>query len=125
MNKDSLNSWADLANMTQGADIVVERVRLTNTNIAIEGRFALPQLALLTNEEQVFAMAFIKTHGSIKEMEQIFGLSYPSIKNRLNNISEKLALVEQGPQETKAEILKLLEAKKISASEALERIKKL
>lgn len=125
MTLSKLSSWADLTGMTKGAPMVVEKVRLTESQIAIEGQFELPQLAQLSHEDQVFIIAFVKSHGSIKEMEEIFGLSYPSIKNRLNKISEKLTLVEQNPKITKADILKQLERGEISTNEALERIKKL
>ena len=51
-------------------------------------------LARLSEEDQVFVVAFVQVHGSIKEMERIFGISYPTVKNRLNHISEQLQLVE-------------------------------
>ena len=86
--------WQELSKITQGNIIEVERVRLSNSGIAIEGRFALPPLAQLSYEDQVFVMAFVKNHGSIKEMEQTFGVSYPTIKNRLNRISEKFSFTE-------------------------------
>ena len=125
MSLRKLSSWADLTSMTKGAELVIEKVRLPESNIAIEGQFELPQLAQLSHEDQVFIMAFVKSHGSIKEMEEIFGLSYPSIKNRLNKISEKFTLIEENPKVTKADILKQLERGEISTNEALERIKKL
>lgn len=125
MTLRKLSSWADLTSMTKGAGLVIEKVRLPESNIAIEGQFELPQLAQLAHEDQVFIMAFVKSHGSIKEMEEIFGLSYPSIKNRLNKISEKFTLIEENPKITKADILKQLERGEISTNEALERIKKL
>lgn len=119
------NSWAELTGLTKGATLAIERVRIVESGIAIEGLFELPQLAQLSNEDQVFIMAFVKAHGSIKEMEEIFGLSYPSIKNRLNKISEQFTLIERAPKITKSDILKQLERGEISTEDALERIKKL
>ena len=81
----SPQDWQELTKLTQGASLVVERVRMGD--IAIEGRFELPQLARLTMEDQVFVAAFLKSHGSIKEMEQVFGVSYPTVKARLNRIA--------------------------------------
>ena len=86
--------WQELTDLTKGSDVTVERVRLVNTDIAIEGDFELPPLAKLPAEDQVFVMAFVQSHGSIKEMERIFGISYPTVKNRLNRISERFELVE-------------------------------
>jgi len=41
-------------------------------------------------EDQVFVAAFLRSHGSIKEMEQVFGVSLSTIKARLNRISAQL-----------------------------------
>lgn len=55
-----MQDWQELARITQGAEIVVERVRLAERDIAIEGAFALPQLARLGADDQVFVAAFLK-----------------------------------------------------------------
>ncbi|MCP4704200.1 MAG: DUF2089 domain-containing protein [candidate division Zixibacteria bacterium] len=86
--------WQELTKLTGEESIVVERVRLTNKDIAIEGSFELPPLARLTMEDQIFAAAFVQSHGSIKEMERLFGVSYPTIKSRLNKIGDQLDFVE-------------------------------
>ena len=78
-----LKDWNELTRLTQGQPIAIERVRLTDSDISIEGSFELPQLARLNLEDQVFITAFVRSHGSIKEMEQVFGVSYPTIKGRL------------------------------------------
>ena len=61
--------WQDLTNLTRGHDLIVERVLLADKEIAVEGNFELPPLARLTAEDQVFVMAFVRSHGSIKKME--------------------------------------------------------
>src|SRR5437016_1699612 len=81
--------WQELTQLTKGQPILIERVRLTEKDIVVEGRFELPQLARLNLEDQVFITAFVRTHGSIKEMEQVFGVSYPTIKSRLTRIAHK------------------------------------
>src|SRR5580698_4352004 len=86
--------WQALTQLTGGSPMEIERVRLTETGIAIEGPFELPQLAQLTAEDQIFVAAFVRCHGSIKQMEQIFGVSYPTIKNRLNRLGTQLPSVE-------------------------------
>lgn len=116
--------WYDLTRMTQGAPMVVERVRLTEDDIAIEGSFDLPPLARLSAEDQIFVAAFVRCHGSIKQMEQWFGVSYPTIKNRLNRITERLGLVEVGPTESQNDVLSKLERGDISVQDALGRLKK-
>ena len=91
--------WQALTKLSGGARLEIERVRLVDQDVALEGRFELPPLAQLTAEDQVFVAAFVRCHGSIKQMEKYFGVSYPTIKNRLNKIGGQLSFVEieQGP----------------------------
>lgn len=118
--------WKSLTDLTGAHTFVVERVRLAN-GIAIEGPFELPLLAQLPLEDQVFVMAFIRSHGSIKEMERLFGVSYPTIKARLNRLSERLGpVVDVTPPDDKATgtparraILDRLERGEISVQQAL------
>jgi len=114
-----LKDWQELTRLTQGAPLEVERVRLTDRDIVLEGRFALPQLARLSAEDQVFVAAFLKSHGSIKEMEQVFGVSYPTVKARLNRIAGQLEFVETDPKPLRNEILDRLERGEISATDAI------
>ena len=92
------HDWLSLTRLTGGAPFEVERVRLTGQDIAIEGRFALPALAQLPAEDQTFVAAFLRCHGSIKQMEKFFGVSYPTIKNRLNRIGALLPFAEVDPE---------------------------
>jgi hypothetical protein len=91
--------WQELTKLSGGSRIEVERVRFVDQDLAVEGHFTLPPLAQLTAEDQVFVAAFVRSHGSIKQMEKYFGVSYPTIKNRLNRIGSQLSFVEieQGP----------------------------
>jgi hypothetical protein len=111
--------WQELTQLTQGQPLVVERVRLTEKDIAIEGRFELPQLARLNMEDQVFITAFVRSHGSIKEMEQVFGVSYPTIKSRLTRIANSLPFVETNPTPSRTEILDRLQRGEISPADAI------
>jgi hypothetical protein len=114
--------WKKLTELTQGETVEVERVRLKDSNIAIEGSFELPPLALLTIEDQIFAAAFIRCSGSIKDMEDLFGISYPTVKNRLNAIAAKLEFVEINPPASNNEIITQLERGEISAEEAIKKL---
>lgn len=117
--------WLELTQLTQGRPIVVERVRLADKDIAIEGSFELPQLARLDLDDQVFVTAFVRSHGSIKQMERIFGVSYPTIKSRLTRIADGLEFVETNPTPSKAEILERLERGEITAEEAIRQMEAL
>ena len=111
--------WQELMELTRGHKVVVERVRFTDRDMAIEGAFELPQLARLDAADQVFVAAFVKSHGSIKEMERVFGVSYPTIKARLNRIGERLEFVDTDPGPTRADILERLKQGEISADDAV------
>lgn len=117
--------WQELTQLTQGERIVVERVRLADKDIAIEGAFELPELARLNLEDQVFITAFVRSHGSIKEMERIFGVSYPTIKSRLTRIADSLKFVETNPTPSRNEILERLERGEISAQDAIQELEAL
>jgi hypothetical protein len=113
------SDWQDLLRIAQGSPVVIERVRIPEKQIAIEGAFTLPDLARLSLEDQVFITAFLRSHGSIKEMEQIFGVSYPTIKSRLNRIAGLLEFVDTNPSPSRAEVLERLKNGEITAAEAI------
>jgi|SRR5580658_1277329 hypothetical protein len=118
-DRKSASDWQDLLRFAQGGPLVVERVRIPEKQVAIEGEFTLPELARLTMEDQVFVIAFVRSHGSIKEMEQVFGVSYPTIKLRLNRIAGLLEFVDTNPSPSRAEVLERLENGEIDAQEAI------
>ncbi len=116
------NDWQELTKMTRGEPFTIERVRLTSSGIAVEGNFELPPMARLTMEDQVFVTAFLRCHGSIKEMEQLFGISYPTVKNRLAAIAGKLEFVEINPPTSRLEVLEKLDKGEITADQALKNL---
>jgi hypothetical protein len=116
---NSSKDWQELTQLTQGQPVVIERVRTVDKEIAIEGSFELPQLARLAMDDQVFIIAFVRSHGSIKEMERIFGVSYPTIKSRLTRIADSLEFFESNPTPSKAEILSRLQQGEITAEDAI------
>ena len=116
--------WHELTAMTQGKTITVERVRLVDSDIAIEGSFTLPPLANLSAEDQVFIMAFVRAHGSIKDMEEMFGISYPTVKNRINRIARQFQFIEIVAPSAQEDVIGKLERGDITAEEALRRLGK-
>jgi hypothetical protein len=113
------SDWQDLLRIAQGSPLVIERVRIPEKQITVEGQFALPELAQLSLEDQVFVIAFLRSHGTIKDMEQTFGVSYPTIKSRLNRISSLFEFVDTNPSPSRAEVLERLKKGEISADEAI------
>src|SRR5579871_3944926 len=119
MARPDPSDWQELTRLTGGAPFVVERVRLVGRDIAIEGAFAPPQLARLSGEDQVFIAAFVRSHGSIKEMEQMFGVSYPTVKARLARISDSLEFVDESPAPARSDVIERLASGEITAEEAI------
>jgi hypothetical protein len=117
------HEWQDLSNLAAGREFMVTRVKMKETGIAIEGEFALPPLAQLCYDDQVFVALFVKSHGSIKEMEQAFGVSYPTIKARLNRIGQQLGFVDVKAVPDRDSVLQQLERGEISAKDALDKLK--
>lgn len=120
MNRD----WAYLTKLTDGKPMTIERVAITGQSVAIEGTFELPPLARLRAEDQVFVAMFVKCHGSIKQMEKHLGVSYPTIKGRLNRIGEQLDFVEVETSEVESDVLDRLERGDINVEEALKSLRK-
>lgn len=115
--------WMELTRLTGGAPLTVERVGVKGKDIAIEGSFDLPPLAQLTLQDQIFVTAFVRSHGSIKEMEQLFGISYPTVKNRLNAISRVLEFVEIDPPASRSEVLEDLDRGRITVEDAVRKMR--
>lgn len=117
--------WQELLRIAQGAELVVERVSIPGKGIAVEGAFRLPELARVSLEDQVFITAFLRSHGSIKAMEQTFGVSYPTIKARLSRIAGQLEFVETNPAPSRGEVLERLRVGEITAEDAIRELEAL
>ena len=89
--------------------------------LAIEGDFEVSALGQLSLEDQVFVIAFVRHHGSLKKMESLFNISYPTVKNRLNAISAALDKSFQAPSPN-LYVLQQLERGELTVEEALERL---
>lgn len=59
------------------------------------GIYPLPELMLLSPDEQLFILQFIKCSGSLKDIASLRKLSYPTVRNMLNDIIEKLNSYEK------------------------------
>lgn len=119
------HDWQQLMNISGGRTVVIEKVYIPELDIHVEGEFAMPEIMTLSSDDQIFAARFIKSGGSIKEMEKIFGISYPTVKNRLKGIASALGGmdIELETREPVKSLLDQLERGEISVDEALEGLK--
>ena len=60
----------------------------------INGQYELPSLARLSPDDQAFILDFVKVSGSLKEMARLLRLSYPTVRNRLDEVIERIKLDE-------------------------------
>jgi hypothetical protein len=101
----------------------VARMACPSCNVAVEGDFEVSPLGKLSVDDQAFVIAFLRHHGSIKKMESIFGISYPTVKNRLNAIAAALDKNFQAPSPN-LYVLEQLSSGELTVEEALERLGK-
>jgi hypothetical protein len=101
-------------------------VRLTcgSCSTSLEGKFDIPPLLQLSQEELAFVTAFVRSSGSLKAMAQLLGVSYPTVRNRLDDIVRKLDDVERGVDRRRHAILDALENGQLTAEAAAEQLKK-
>jgi hypothetical protein len=97
------------------------RATCVDCQVDLEGQFESSALGRLSQEDQVFVTAFLRHHGSIRKMEDLFGISYPTVKNRLRAIVDQLDREFAAPSPNSA-ILEQVAKGEITVDEALERM---
>ena len=108
------------------APMQLTRASCPDCEVSLEGTFEVSPLARLTEEDQIFVMAFLRNHGSIRKMEQLFEISYPTVKNRLRSLVAQLdetfeTVISEGtPNNTL--VLEQLAQGELTVEEALERM---
>lgn len=73
----------------------VKALKCENCQTEVIGNYDLPPLALLSPDEQNFILQFVKHSGSLKEMASLLDLSYPTVRNLLNEIIQKIESYEK------------------------------
>ncbi len=111
-----------------GEEMVVERLKCPTCGISVEGEFLTNPFTYLKDEEVNFLLVFLKARGNIKEVERILGISYPTVRNRLNNVLKSLGITPVEEEEEQRvnvkEILEKLDKREISPEEAKKLLKK-
>ena len=90
----------------------------------LEGQFDIPPLLQLAADELAFVTSFVRASGSLKAVAELTGTSYPTVRNRLNDILAQLAEVESSVEKRKHAILDALEQGKMTAKKAASELKK-
>lgn len=103
----------------------VTRLSCPGCQMQLEGRFGLPALLRLGREDLGFVLEFVKNSGSLKDLGKHLGQSYPTVRNRLDEIIEKLSSdAAAGDVEKKRKaILDALSKGQLSVREATKKLK--
>lgn len=73
----------------------VKSLKCENCQTEVTGLYELPLLAKMSEEDQLFILKFIKSSGSLKEMAKELNLSYPTVRNLLDEIIQKIKSYEK------------------------------
>jgi hypothetical protein len=77
-----------------GHTLAVRRFGCDSCDTTVEGVFELPLLARLSAEDQALVVSLVKTSGSLKDLARQFGVSYPTIRNRLDDLIHQVERME-------------------------------
>jgi hypothetical protein len=112
-----------------GGALEVTRLSCTACETVITGRYQSCRFCKLSTDHQDFLEAFVKSRGNVKEMERELGISYWTIRSKLNDLIKALGFEVEPVQEEdsdvkgrRKEILEQLNRGEISAGEATERL---
>ena len=102
-------------------ELRVTKLNCPNCNTNIEGEFSLCRFCQLSEEQKHFLEAFIRNRGNIKEIEKDLDISYPTVRNKLEDVIETLGYRPRNeePRMDRQDVLDRLEGGEISSEEAI------
>ena len=109
-----------------GGNTEITKICCNDCGTKIEGHFQLCRFCRLTDEQKAFIDAFIKCRGNIKEVEKELGVSYPTVKNKLEDVASSLGYKSEPEPEApgkEKEILDKLNSGELTVEQALEMLK--
>jgi hypothetical protein len=105
-------------------ELLATRLSCRGCGTSLDGQFEIPPLLQLSHDELAFVTAFVRSSGSLKAMAQQLSVSYPTVRNRLDDILAKLDGIERDVDKRRHAILDRLERGTLSAAAAAEELKK-
>lgn len=110
------------------SDLTVTGLACPSCRTRIEGSFAVCKFCRLDPEHLAFLEVFLRCRGVIRDVERALGVSYPTVRGKLDALLEALGLLvearaESDASQTRRNVLQALEAGDISVDEALRRLK--
>ncbi len=105
-------------------ELTASRLSCKSCSVLLEGQFELPALLRLPADDVAWIGTFVRSSGSLKEMASREGVSYPTVRNRLDDIIRKLDEVESVVERRRHDILDALEKGTLSAKDAADKLRK-
>ena len=114
-----------------GGALVITEIQCSNCHLKMQGEFKPGLFSTLSDDQLTFVRAFLRVRGNLSEMEKVLGVSYPTIRNKLEEINQTLERAEQTPvislpaNNERSAILNQVAAGELDAAEALKRLQEL
>ena len=104
-----------------GSGLRVTRLRCPSCNTVIEGDFQTERLLSLNAQHRSFVLSFLRNRGNIREMEKELGISYPTVRSRLDDIIQAIdgASATKTPPLTRKQILEMLAKGELTQEDAM------
>ena len=91
--------------------------------VTIEGELPVSRLSILSADQQRFVESFLIARGNIREAEKLLGISYPTVRRRLDDVVHALGHATSKIQRTQTDVLDALEDGTLSPKEAIKQLK--
>lgn len=103
----------------------ITKLHCPSCGTTIEGDFQAERLLALTPEQRKFVLSFLRSRGNIREMEKELGISYPTVRARLDQILAALGLDSPSKERpARKEVLEMLARGEITQDQAMDMLKK-
>ena len=103
--------------------MIVSRMTCQGCGVAVEADFPLARLGNLPSEHQRFIEIFVLAGGNLKQIAEQAGVSYPTVRSRLDKVIESLRQEVARTQEMRGKVVDGVSAATMPADEAARIIK--
>ena len=105
-------------------DLAATRLRCESCETELQGSFEIPALMRLSADDLAFVVTFVRESGSLKAMAEHTQTSYPTVRNRLNEIIQRLDEAAATGEKRRHAILDALERGELTADQAARKLRK-
>jgi hypothetical protein len=98
--------------------MAVSELTCESCGTSVRGRFPVPDLCRLPDDLYQFLVVFVKNRGVIRDVEKELGISYPTVRSRLDAVLAALGFIESGDRGESSRVIEMLERGEITAEEA-------